>query len=152
MKKLLALAMLAFAGVAFASTTITLPSWLGFGALHQYHKVRTVNPATAITMYLPQYTTGSQTMQLYFEHQYDYVRNQFNSYWTGTYSGTGLVSVLQKCVFAIDADGNDIVPCQLNGQTLLLTLNETTYRTCTNQGRGQHCVRHWVLQSGTVIK
>lgn len=140
-------AALALTGVAQADT-VTLSPWPGFGALHQYHDVPT-SSGDAVTLYLPQ---NSQTgiMQFWFHSQYDVARNQFKSYWVGSYNGSGVMSQAQKCVFATDANGNDISPCQLDGEVALFTLTESTEHRCTHSGRGQHCFTVWSLLGGTI--
>lgn len=145
MKSIIATLALLFAGIGAASAeTIDLPAWSGFGSLHQYHGVPT--SAGPVTIYV-------DGMQLYFDDQYDYVRNQFISYWVGKYAGNGLLTVLQKCVFAVDQNGNAVAPCQLDGETLEVTLVETHGTRCGGSGRGGgYCHPWWKLQSGTIVR
>lgn len=39
-----------------------------------------------------------------------------------------------------------------DGRVALLSATFTNYRTCTTSGRGQTCVYHWALVSGTIAQ
>jgi len=111
--------------------TLDLAQTGGWGALHQYHDVQTSDPATTVTMYLPQYTTGSQIAELWFG---DFAAgNQFY----GDYNNVG----------------NQMTFTNPNtGQTVVLQIFESTRRACTYSGRGQHCSTIWTLVSGTLAR
>lgn len=148
-KGMIIVAALALAGTANADT-VTLSPAGGAGATHQYHNVPT-SDGDQVTIYLPQLgATGG--MEFYFDTQYDYVRNQFISYWIGTYNGNGVDSQAQKCVFTTDAYGNDISPCQLDGEIATINLTESSSRVCTHSGRGQNCHLVWTLLTGTITR
>ncbi|MGZ5130616.1 MAG: hypothetical protein ACXWJ1_05085 [Caldimonas sp.] len=38
------------------------------------------------------------------------------------------------------------------GQTIIVQVQFSTYRTCTSSGRGQHCSMHWTVESGTITR
>ena len=162
MKTFIACLTLALAGVAGAAQAdqVDLYTAAGFGALHQYHGVTTslctqdpCEPAGLVTIYLPQSgTTGS--MQLWFGDEVNPTTSYFYSYWVGQYAGTGNASVLQKCVFPMDATNSySVGPCVLNGETIVVTLNETS-RVVRGSGSGRggyasHTL--WTLQNGTIV-
>lgn len=129
-------------GAMASAETINIQTTSGFGYLHQYHDADTDVADLTVTVYLPQSAT-TNGMTLWFNDQV--VDNYFLSYWVGTYYGSGNVSVLQKCVFAVPS-----LPCTLNGETLMVTINETHYRKQINAGRAHYWVTKWTLVSGTV--
>lgn len=133
----------------------------GFGALHQYHDVTTslcsqvpCESSGLVTIYLPQ-SSATGGMQLWFGDQVNPTTNYFYSYWIDTYGGNGNPSVLQKCVFPMDATNSySTGPCVPDGETLQVTLNETSRRVCGNgSGRGGYaCHTVWTLVGGTVVR
>lgn len=133
MKTLLAVAMLAFGGIASAETLQLQPKD-GAGALHQYWSVPTDAPPTTVTIYVSTqasvFNPPPQTVELWF-NGFD-AGNQF----FGAYSA-----------------GNQMVLTNpVTGQQIVLELTETSKRVCTRSGRGQNCHQVWSLLSGTVTR
>ena len=154
------LAVLAIGPTIASAEQVDLYTTGGFGALHQYHNVQTslctqvpCEAAGLVTIYLPQQST-SRGIQLWFGDQVTSA-NYFTSYWVGTYSGNGLVSVLQKCVFPMDPTNTvNTGPCVLDGEVIQVTINDT-YRTVKGSGSGRggyasHTI--WTLLSGTIVR
>lgn len=157
-------------GPAIANAdTVDLYATSGFGNLHQYHNVQTnlcvpyldlkgnlvsCQASGLVTIYLPASTT-QHSIQLYFGDQVNPVTYYFYSYWIGTYSGNGLVSILQKCVFPMDPTNSySTGPCALDGEVIQVTLNETS-RVVRGGGSGRggyasHTV--WTLLDGTIVR
>jgi hypothetical protein len=133
-------ALLSFAEFAQAET-VDLYTTLGFGCLHQFHNIGTSVPNTTATAYLPQSGVGGMT--LWFSDQVNPVDNSFYSYYTGTYGGNAVPTLLRKCVFE-----NSV--CVPNGEVLTVTLNQTSYTTQINSGRAHYSCTHWTLQSGVI--
>lgn len=139
MKTLIALGLLAF-GSAASAEEIDLPAFSGFGSLHQYHDIPT--SAGLVTIYV-------DGMQLWFADQVTPSGN-FISYWIGQYAGNGLMTVLQKCVFD---QTNLYAPCVLDGETILVTLNEIHGVKKGGSGRGGGYTHPWwKLVSGQIIR
>jgi hypothetical protein len=162
MKTLIASVLILVAGIAHAGE-VDLYTHGGFGALHQYHNVDTslcttvpCDPLDQVTIYLPQPPyPANGGMQLWFGDQVNQTTNYFFSYWIGNYAGSGAISALQKCVFPMDPTNSySTGPCVLNGETIQVTLNETS-RIVKGSGSGRggyasHTV--WTLLSGTIIR
>lgn len=130
MKTLIALGLLALGGVANADQ-IDLYQTGGWGGAHQYHDIVTSDPVTTVTMYLPQYTTGSQVSELWF----------------------GAFAVGNQFYGEYNSVGNQMTFTNPNtGQIIVLQISETTERVCTRSGRGQNCHTRWTLLGGTIIR
>ena len=138
------IALLASAGFAEAQT-INIQTTSGFGNLHQYHNADTDVPDLTVTIYLPQ-STATGGMTLWFPDQVNQTNNSFTSYYVGTYNGNGVESILEKCVFI------DLYTCVKNGETLSVTLNETSSRKQINSGRAHYWVTKWTLLDGLIVR
>ena len=138
------IAMLGLAGVVQAQT-INIQTTSGFGNLHQYHDADTDVPNLTVTMYLPQ-STATGGMTLWFPDQVNPANNSFYSYYVGPYNGNGVESVLEKCVFI------DSYTCEKTGETLTVTLHETSYRKQINSGRAHYWVTKWTLLDGLIVR
>jgi hypothetical protein len=148
-KTMLVAAALTVSGLAQADT-IDLPAWAGLGALHQYWGVPV--PDNTVTITLPA-NTPTGYMQLWFQDEVNPATQSFYSYWTGNYAGNGLTSQLQKCVFPMDATGSyPVGPCQLTGETMLVTIYDTSRTVCNHSGRGQGCHKLYTLLSGSLTQ
>jgi len=137
------IALLGLAGFAQAET-INLQTTSGFGYLHQYHNAATDMPDLTVTIYLPQ-STATGGMTLWFPDQVNPLTNSFYSYYVGTYNGNGVESLLEKCVFI------DLYSCAKNGETLTVTLHETSSRKQINSGRAHYWVTKWTLLEGLIV-
>lgn len=125
--------------------TVTIQTTGGFGNLHQYHDAATDVPGVTVTMYLPQ-SAATGGMTLWFSDQVNPADNSFSSYYVGFYNGNGAASVLEKCVFV------DMFTCVKNGETLTVTLQETSIHKQINSGRAHYSVTKWTLVGGSIAQ